>query len=178
MGYKEEPYQLYPWHIFCHKRILVSTICKSTILSLAKIMKRYIILTLIVLISYGCIRGTSIHFYNNTDTELAVVFLLADENSSDLISEPYRYEIANKGKSSLSFESAKSCAYRMPMKIFIIPYDSFILHRDDLNFLNEIVIQKYTITFNDFNYLNENECLTYPPTSLMKNVEMTPPWNQ
>ncbi len=118
------------------------------------------------------------HFYNNTDTELAVIFLLADENSSDSISEPYRYEIANKGKCSLSFESAKSCAYRMPMKIFIIPYDSFIQYRDDLNTLNEKVVQKYTITYNDFNYLNENECLTYPPTSLMKNIEMAPPWNQ
>ena len=63
------------------------------------------------------------------------------------------------------------------MRVFVIAYDDFLSYRDDVEALNNKVIQKYVITFDDFNYLGENECFTYPPTAKMQGVEMCPPLN-
>lgn len=66
----------------------------------------------------------------------------------------------------------------MPLRIYIYDPDEFERTEDNMDLLEEAYMQKYVLSFSDSEYLRQTDSFTFPPNDKMRDIEMTPPWNQ
>lgn len=141
----------------------------------------YSAIALIAIISttiISCINPKGVYLYNESERDIFLKYHLKGTIPNN--------DYCAKGKSvSIHLSYGGSYAHLCPITIYIYcprEQENYLYGNtiDGSAFLDDIennYTQKYVLTYEDIEYMRKSKALTFPPTAMMQNVEMDPPFD-